>query len=110
MRLKMLESTRGSEDAYSVKLYEAGKEYDIADGLARDFLSRKVAVEVVETGLLSLRLFALADRDARMAADYQKESGTWGKLRASADAYRIAAEMVFADECRRGLKNASEGK
>jgi hypothetical protein len=45
MEVKMLDSRRGSEGAFSVKLYEAGKVYDMADMLARHFIANGWATE-----------------------------------------------------------------
>ena len=46
MLIKMLEERRGSEDGHSVKRFYAGQEYDVADTLAREFVSKQWAVDV----------------------------------------------------------------
>jgi hypothetical protein len=38
MRIKMLETRRGSEDGFTVRRFEEGEQYDVAEGLARQFL------------------------------------------------------------------------
>ena len=47
----MLQSRRGSEDGFSVKMYEEGKEYDVADTLARRFIAQGWATEKSDGGL-----------------------------------------------------------
>lgn len=49
MRLRMLETRRGTEDGFTIRLYEAGCEYDIADTLARSFIADGVGVQVLVT-------------------------------------------------------------
>lgn len=39
MRVRMLETRRGTEDGYAVQLFEVGCEYDMADFLARSFIA-----------------------------------------------------------------------
>ena len=46
MQVEMLESRCGSEDGFSVRVYKQGERYDMADGLAREFVRDRVAVEV----------------------------------------------------------------
>jgi hypothetical protein len=38
MKIKMLETRRGSEDGFIVKRFEKGQEYEVADALAQTFL------------------------------------------------------------------------
>lgn len=44
----MLETRRGSPCGFQVKLFEEGKEYDVADTLARSFIAKGYATEVME--------------------------------------------------------------
>lgn len=46
MNIRMLETRRGSEDGFCVRCFEAGKEYTLADGLARAFLASGSAKEI----------------------------------------------------------------
>lgn len=46
MRIKMLSTQDGADDGYTVLTYEKGKEYDVGDELAREFLNAKQAVKV----------------------------------------------------------------
>lgn len=39
MRVRMLETRRGTEDGYVVQLFEAECEYDMVDFLARSFIA-----------------------------------------------------------------------
>lgn len=45
MKIVMLGSRFGSEDGRGVKMFERGKEYDVADTLARHFVCEGYAVE-----------------------------------------------------------------
>lgn len=45
MQIRMLETRRGSEDGFRVRVYEQGEEYNLADGLARAFLAAGFAEE-----------------------------------------------------------------
>ncbi len=47
MKIQMLETHRGSEDNFGVKLFEAGKNYDVSHSLATQFVSRGWATEVM---------------------------------------------------------------
>lgn len=38
MKIKMLQTRRGSEDGFNVQRFEQGQSYDMADSLARQFL------------------------------------------------------------------------
>lgn len=58
MKVKMIKSTKGAEDGITVKTYDAGKEYDIVEKLAKIFVnSLQVAVfiqdEPVTKGIVS---------------------------------------------------------
>lgn len=44
MKISMLESTYGSEDAHTVKMFNKGHSYDVADTLARRFIREGSAV------------------------------------------------------------------
>lgn len=44
MRILMLETRRGTEDGFSVRQFVRGREYEIADSLARAFLAAGWAV------------------------------------------------------------------
>lgn len=48
MKVTMKETRRGSEDGCSVRCYEQGETYDLADGLARQFLRDGSATRVEE--------------------------------------------------------------
>lgn len=39
MRVRMLETRRGTEDGYVVRRFVAGEEYEMADFLARSFIA-----------------------------------------------------------------------
>jgi hypothetical protein len=39
VKIKMLETRRGSEDGFAVRRFEKGEAYDVADTLARSFLN-----------------------------------------------------------------------
>ncbi len=43
MKIKMLETRRGSEDGFAVKRFEKGEEYEVADTLARTFVNQGYA-------------------------------------------------------------------
>lgn len=45
MKITMLHTKRGSEDGFVVRQFEAGQTYDVADTLARSFVSQEVAIE-----------------------------------------------------------------
>lgn len=45
MQIFMLQSRRGSEDGFSVRFFEAGLLYDVADTLARAFIQADWATE-----------------------------------------------------------------
>jgi len=45
MNIFMLETRRGSEDGFAVRCFEAGSNYDVADTLARAFISKGWAIE-----------------------------------------------------------------
>lgn len=46
MKIRMLETRRGSEDGFAVRCYLMGRQYDMADGLARAFLAAGCAAPV----------------------------------------------------------------
>lgn len=46
MLITMLESRRASEDGKRVRFFEKGKQYDVADSLARQFLASVSAIRV----------------------------------------------------------------
>lgn len=46
MLIKMLQTRRGSEDAFSVKVYEKGKEYNVAATMGCYFIRKGWAEEV----------------------------------------------------------------
>lgn len=48
MLIRMKKNQPGSEDGVHIKKYEAGKEYDMAESLAKAFISMGVA-EIVES-------------------------------------------------------------
>lgn len=48
MQVTMKETRRGSEDGFTVRCYEQGETYDIADGLARAFLRDGSATRIEE--------------------------------------------------------------
>ncbi len=48
MRLRMLETRRGTEDGRVVRQFMAGETYDIADSLARAFLAAGFAIRSQE--------------------------------------------------------------
>lgn len=48
IKLKMLKTATGSEDGFTVRVFEAGEEYEIAGLLASYFLRKRVAVRVGE--------------------------------------------------------------
>lgn len=43
MQITMLQTSRGSEDSFSVREHKEGVQYDLADGLAKRFLKAGVA-------------------------------------------------------------------
>lgn len=43
MKVKMIKTMKGSPDGIQVNEYEAGKEYDLPEGLANNFLGQDVA-------------------------------------------------------------------
>ncbi|NBX02715.1 MAG: hypothetical protein EBR02_01345 [Alphaproteobacteria bacterium] len=45
MHIFMLTTHRGSEDGFSLRLFEREEHYDVADTLARSFIARGWAVE-----------------------------------------------------------------
>lgn len=46
MRIKMLETRRGTEDGIAVREYRRGEEYELGDMLARAFLAAGFAVRI----------------------------------------------------------------
>ncbi len=48
MRLRMLETRRGTEDGRVVRQFMAGEIYEIADSLARAFLAAGFAIRAFE--------------------------------------------------------------
>ena len=48
MLIKMLETRRGSEDAFKVRLFEENGVYDVADSLAGAFISQGSARRATE--------------------------------------------------------------
>lgn len=46
MRIRMLETRHGCEDGFRVRRFEKGKEYEVADTLAKSFLAAGFAVPV----------------------------------------------------------------
>jgi hypothetical protein len=46
MRIKMIETRRGSEDGFSIKLFEAGQEYDVRHTMGVDFIRKGWAKDV----------------------------------------------------------------
>lgn len=46
MKIRMLETRRGSEDGLCVRCFEAGGTYDVADSLARAFLAAGCATRL----------------------------------------------------------------
>lgn len=49
MRIRMLETRRGSEDGFCIRLYEKGKEYEVGNLLAYTFITSGFAVVVAST-------------------------------------------------------------
>jgi hypothetical protein len=49
MRVRMLETRRGTEDGFVLRLYEAGGIYDMADFQARCFIAEGRAIAMPET-------------------------------------------------------------
>lgn len=47
MRVKMLETRRGTEDGYTIRKYYRNEEYEMSDSLARAFLAAGFAVRVL---------------------------------------------------------------
>lgn len=47
MKIRMLVTAPGADDGFTVLTYEAGKEYDVSDMLAKEFVGAKQA-EIVE--------------------------------------------------------------
>lgn len=46
MKIKMLETRRGTEDGFTVRQFFAGEEYEVRDHLARSFFTAGFAVMV----------------------------------------------------------------
>lgn len=46
MKIKMLQDAPGSEDGFTVKDYEAGKEYEVGEALGRAFVGAEQAEEI----------------------------------------------------------------
>lgn len=53
MLIQMTGTRRGSEDGFAVKCYENGKQYDVADTLARRFVTQGYATEVEFKGAIN---------------------------------------------------------
>lgn len=51
MQIKMLSTRRGSENGHTVRQFDAGETYDVADTLAKGFISARHAVEVNPKGM-----------------------------------------------------------
>ncbi len=45
MIIRMLRTALGADDGYTVRTYDAGREYEVGSDLAREFLNSGVAVE-----------------------------------------------------------------
>lgn len=48
MKIKMIESRKGSQDGTTVQEFHAGNIYDVSDALALVFLDMKIAEKVLE--------------------------------------------------------------
>jgi len=46
MRVRMLQTRRGTEDGFVVRLYQAGRDYHITDYLAKRFIASGYAIAV----------------------------------------------------------------
>ncbi len=46
MRIRMLETRRGTEDGFTIKQYNSGEEYDVRDHLALAFLAAGFAIPI----------------------------------------------------------------
>jgi hypothetical protein len=46
MRVRMLETRRGTEDGFTIRQYMRGMEYDMGDGLAYAFIAAGMAMKV----------------------------------------------------------------
>lgn len=59
MQVTMKETRRGSEDGFVVRCYEQGQTYNIADGLAREFLGKGWAEEANKPDVKKEELISL---------------------------------------------------
>jgi len=69
MRLKMLETRRASEDAFTVKCFEGGKIYDnVADSTARYMICQGWATEEITAADELFNAFGEADLNKQLEA------------------------------------------
>jgi hypothetical protein len=60
MKIKMVETHRGSEDGFNSKRFEKNREYEVADALARQFVRNGWAVPQSAPATLESTLLGLA--------------------------------------------------
>ena len=46
MQIQMTQTTRGSQDGFTIERFHEGQTYDVRHGLASQFIARKQAVQV----------------------------------------------------------------
>ena len=101
MLIQMKETRRGSEDGFRTQEYTEGNVYDVADGLARDFLAKGWAIEF--SGSLPEALEALSEAERKKALE-SEETVYAAPYYAAAAAYAHAATMALRSEQKQGEK------